>query len=137
MVRTTRSIFFVSTTIGGDPNTMSYPVRRPLSGRVHGVLYFSYKFTDVKTDTIAPASAAKSKEDQYVKNSWYCEVAMAKSMVSVTAYPQSEGVPYGTLQPMGMRLQHHTCILLHRQCTCTHHHRWLNQQGTREGWEWG
>ncbi|KAI4990093.1 hypothetical protein ZWY2020_038456 [Hordeum vulgare] len=101
---------FVNMTIGGDPNTMSYPVR-------------CYKFIDIKpTVTIA---SDKRKENQYVKNSRYCEVAMAKAMVHVTAYPQPRVylMVHHTWcihqNHMGMCLQHHTCILLRRQCTCT------------------
>lgn len=79
-----------------DPKTMSYQVRRPLSGRAHGVLYFSYKFTDIKA---ASASAIENKQGQYVKYSGDSEVAMP---VPITAYPQPHatfsypsGVPYG------------------------------------------
>ncbi|KAI4990100.1 hypothetical protein ZWY2020_038463 [Hordeum vulgare] len=72
---------FVNMTIGGDPNTMSYPVRWSLSSRDRGVLYFSY-------------NATKRKENQYVKNSRYCEVAMAKAMVHASLHTL-EGVPYG------------------------------------------
>ncbi|XP_020164897.2 protein SRC2-like [Aegilops tauschii subsp. strangulata] len=81
-----------------DPKTMSYQVRRPSSGRAHGVLYFSYKFTGIKA---ASASATENKQGQYVKYSGDPEVAMPKPMVPVTAYPQPHatfsyppGVPY-------------------------------------------
>ncbi|KAF7050925.1 hypothetical protein CFC21_059220 [Triticum aestivum] len=68
-----------------DPKTMSYQVRRPMSGRAHGVLYFSYKFTGIKA---APASATENKQGQYVKYSGDSGVAMPRPMVPVTAYPQ-------------------------------------------------
>ncbi|KAE8808404.1 protein SRC2-like [Hordeum vulgare] len=92
---------------GNIENTMSYQVRRPMSGRAHGVLYFSYKFTDVRASS---TSATGSKQGQYVNYSWDSEVAMPKPMVPITAYPQPHATfsypnavyppqPYGRASP--------------------------------------
>lgn len=84
---------------GGDPKTMSYQVRRPLSGRAKGVLYFSYKFTDVQADpVVAPSFAAKNYQDQYAK---YPPRDHGTTMAPIIEYPQPRasmayppGVPY-------------------------------------------
>lgn len=88
---------------GGEPKPVSYQVRRPLSGRAHGVLYFCYKFTDVKDDAVAATSATETKEGQYVKFVQDSEKAMVKTMVPpVTAYPPSQGVAaYRSVVPYG------------------------------------
>ncbi|KAL5228342.1 hypothetical protein ABZP36_016607 [Zizania latifolia] len=62
---------------GGEPKPASYQVRRPMSGRAHGVLYFSYKFTNVKP-------APDTFDVTYVKDS---EKAMENAMAPVPAYP--------------------------------------------------
>jgi hypothetical protein len=74
---------------GGDPKTMSYQVRRPVSGRAHGVIYFSYRFTDANADQAAPPIA-----DQYAKYpGGDPDMAGAKAMAPVTAYPQPQAYP--------------------------------------------
>ncbi|TVU45066.1 hypothetical protein EJB05_04537, partial [Eragrostis curvula] len=67
-----------------DPRPATYQVRRPRSGRVHGVLYFCYKFIDVPATGVAG-----NKEGQYVK--YVQDSAAATDMVAspppATAYP--------------------------------------------------
>lgn len=76
---------------GGDPRPVSYQVRRPHSGRAHGVLYFCYKFTDV------PAAAAcvpepAGKQGQYAKYVQDSENTTDKTMVPPTVYPPPQAM---------------------------------------------
>ncbi|TVU20868.1 hypothetical protein EJB05_30469, partial [Eragrostis curvula] len=69
----------------------TYQVRRPRSGRVHGVLYFCYKFIDVPA-----AGVPSNKEGQYVK---YVQDSAAtdKQVASpppATAYPPPQQQTY-------------------------------------------
>jgi hypothetical protein len=87
---------------GGDPRPVSYQVRRPHSGRAHGVLYFCYKFTDVPA---AGLSEPEAKQGQYTKYVQDSEVVMGKTMMSppptthlppsqaMPAYPSAQGMP--------------------------------------------
>uniref|UniRef100_A0A0E0JIX5 C2 domain-containing protein n=1 Tax=Oryza punctata TaxID=4537 RepID=A0A0E0JIX5_ORYPU len=94
---------------GGEPKPASYQVRRPMSGRSHGTLYFCYRFTDVKhpaLEAIEAASATSTtKQEQYVpmyvQNS--DEKATEKSMSPVTAYPppSNAAVAYPPVVPYG------------------------------------
>lgn len=98
---------------GGEPRPASYQVRRPMSARAHGTLYFCYRFTDVKHPALeaieaatATATSSATKQGQYVP--MYAqdsdEKATEKSVSSpVTAYPPPSNavvahppvVPYG------------------------------------------
>ncbi|KQK04326.1 protein SRC2 [Brachypodium distachyon] len=89
-----------------DLKTVTYQVRRPLTGRAHGVLYFCYKFTDIKAETVLAANVIKAKEDQYIK---YAQDS-GKAMAHVATYPESQAAlayppimsyctPYGAYPP--------------------------------------
>jgi len=72
---------------GGDPRPVSYQVRRPHSGRAHGVLYFCYKFTDVPAVACVPEP--EGKQGQYAKYVLDSVNTTDKAMVPPTAYPPS------------------------------------------------
>ncbi|KAF0918052.1 hypothetical protein E2562_021742 [Oryza meyeriana var. granulata] len=100
---------------GGEPKPASYQVRRPMSGRAHGVLYFCYKFTDVKPalEAVDAASTTTAKEAQYAMYVPDSEKAMEKSMAPVIAYPPSNAaaayppvMPYGAPYGRGYPAQH-------------------------------
>ncbi|RCV25455.1 hypothetical protein SETIT_5G168100v2 [Setaria italica] len=70
---------------GGDPRPVSYQVRRPHSGRAHGVLYFCYKFTDVPAAGLPEPEAKQGQYAKYVQDS---EMSKDKTMSPPpTAYP--------------------------------------------------
>ncbi|WVZ71112.1 hypothetical protein U9M48_019733 [Paspalum notatum var. saurae] len=91
---------------GGDQRPVSYQVRRPHSGRAHGVLYFCYKFTDVQ----APAGLPDARPGPYAKYVQDSENATDSKMAPPTAYyppPQAMsaypapqyGSPYAAYPP--------------------------------------
>uniref|UniRef100_A0A0E0C205 C2 domain-containing protein n=1 Tax=Oryza meridionalis TaxID=40149 RepID=A0A0E0C205_9ORYZ len=96
---------------GGEPRPASYQVRRPMSARAHGTLYFCYRFTDVKHPALEAIEAATAtsatKQGQYVP--MYAqddsdEKATEKSVSSpVTAYPppSNAAVAYPPVVPYG------------------------------------
>jgi len=51
---------------GGDPRPLSYQVRRPHSGRAHGVLYFCYKVTDVPA-AACPGTGRQTRQVRQVR----------------------------------------------------------------------
>jgi hypothetical protein len=76
---------------GGDPRPVSYQVRRPHSGRAHGVLYFCYKFTEVPA--VSCVSEPESKQVQYAKK--YVQDSKNttdKTMVPPTVYPPPQAM---------------------------------------------
>jgi hypothetical protein len=77
---------------GADPRTMSYQVRRPVSGRAHGVLYFSYKFSDVKADVAAP-SVADQYSAKYPSRDHHMAVSNKTMAAPVTPYPPQAQAP--------------------------------------------
>ncbi|GJN05255.1 hypothetical protein PR202_ga22869 [Eleusine coracana subsp. coracana] len=88
-----------------DPRPATYQVRRPRSGRAHGVLYFCYKFIDV------PAAGAPVNSKYVPLGS--SEKAITATEKVVTAYPPASyqhpvpygaayaGYPYAAPQPYG------------------------------------
>ncbi|XP_015694034.1 protein SRC2-like [Oryza brachyantha] len=90
---------------GAEPKSASYQVRRPMSGRPHGVLYFCYRITDVKPalEAVDAASAASTTEAQYAMYVPDSEKAMEKSMTPVTAYPppNAAAAAYPPVAPYG------------------------------------
>lgn len=76
---------------GGDPRPVSYQVRRPHSGRAHGVLYFCYKFTDVPA-TAACVPEPAGKQGQYAKYVQDSENTTDKTMVPPTVYPPPQAM---------------------------------------------
>jgi hypothetical protein len=85
-----------------DSSPVTYQVRRPRSGRAHGVICFCYKFIDVPA-----ASAAANKEGNYYAKYSVQESSAAADKVTtepVTAYPPPQQAyqpvpPYGSAYP--------------------------------------
>jgi len=81
---------------GGVPRPVSYQVRRPYSGRAHGVLYFCYKFTDVPAAGLPEPEPAEAKQGQYAKYVQDSEKAADRTMSPPpTAYPPPQAMPSG------------------------------------------
>ncbi|RLN25653.1 protein SRC2-like [Panicum miliaceum] len=83
---------------GVVPRPVSYQVRRPHSGRAHGVLYFCYKFTDVQAAGLP--EPAETKQGQYAKYVQDSEKAADRTMSPPTAYrpPQAMSSGYPPVQ---------------------------------------
>ncbi|OEL38158.1 hypothetical protein BAE44_0000823 [Dichanthelium oligosanthes] len=97
---------------GGDPRPVSYQVRRPHSGRAHGVLYFCYKFTDVPAPGVPEAKQGlpeANKQGPYAKYVQDSENGTDRTMSPPTAYPPQQimsgyppaqyGSPYAAYPP--------------------------------------
>lgn len=83
---------------GGDQRPVSYQVRRPHSGRAHGVLYFCYKFTDVPV-AAACVPEPEAKQGQYAKYVQDSENATDKMMVPPTVYPPPQAMSSSPYPP--------------------------------------
>uniref|UniRef100_A0A0D9V119 C2 domain-containing protein n=1 Tax=Leersia perrieri TaxID=77586 RepID=A0A0D9V119_9ORYZ len=85
-----------------EPKPASYQVRRPVSGRAHGTLYFCYRFTDVKPPSVyLSAESEKTTEKNVSSASPVTAYPPPPSSGAAVAYPPvvPYGAPYGGYPP--------------------------------------